>query len=76
MSAKFIQDRDEFVPDQKVWREFGISSMSGYRWTHDPNLNFPPAIKIRTRCFRSRRALEEFKERMMRSAISHRAEAK
>lgn len=70
-SAKTITPRphpDELVPDPQVWREFGISSMSGWRWTKDPNLGFPPAIKIRTRCFRSRRALEQFKERVMRSA--------
>lgn len=61
---------DELVPDPVVWREFGISSMTGWRWTHDLELGFPPPIKIRNRCFRSRRALEEFKVRMMRQAIA------
>lgn len=61
---------DELVPDPVVWREFGVTSMTLYRWTHDPELNFPPPIKIRNRCFRSRRALEEFKERMMRNAVA------
>lgn len=56
---------DSLVPDPQVWREFGISPMTGWRWTRDPTLGFPPPIKIRTRCFRSRRALEEFKRRMV-----------
>ena len=64
---------DELVPDPTVWREFGISSMTGWRWTRDPELNFPPPIKIRNRCFRSRRALEAFKERMLRETLAARA---
>lgn len=64
---------DELVPDPKVWREFNITPMTGWRWTNDPDLGFPPPIKIRTRCFRSRRALEAFKARMLRLAIENRA---
>lgn len=63
---------DDLVPDPQVWREFGVTSMTGYRWTRDPNLGFPPVIKIRTRNFRSRRALEEFKQRMVQQTTSHR----
>jgi hypothetical protein len=59
---------DELVPDPVVWREFGISSMTGFRWTHDPELGFPPIIKIRDRNYRSRRALEAFKQRRIRGA--------
>jgi predicted DNA-binding transcriptional regulator AlpA len=66
MDTSHIGDApDQLVPDPQVWREFGISSMTGWRWTRDPTLGFPPPIKIRTRCFRSRRALEEFKRRMV-----------
>ena len=60
------------IPDPVVWAEFGISSMTGYRWTRDPTLDFPPPIKIRNRCFRSRRLLEAFKARMLRKAIRER----
>jgi predicted DNA-binding transcriptional regulator AlpA len=66
------QPPDELVPDPVVWKEFGITSMTLYRWTNDAKLNFPPPIKIRTKNFRSRRALEEFKGRMLRIAISSR----
>jgi hypothetical protein len=61
------------VPDPVVWREFGITSMTGYRWSHDPDLNFPPAVKIKERNFRSRRQLEEFKTRLMHKALAGRA---
>jgi predicted DNA-binding transcriptional regulator AlpA len=62
---------DTLVPDPQVWREFGITSMTGWRWTHDPKLDFPQPVRIRSRCFRSRHQLEEFKARMMRDALRH-----
>lgn len=64
---------DELVPDPQVWRELGVTSMTGWRYTHDPELGFPPPIKIRTRNFRSRRMLEEFKARLLRMALAERA---
>jgi hypothetical protein len=71
-SAKLSEAADSLVPDPVVWRELGISAMTGWRWTHDPNLRFPAAIQIRKRNFRSRRAIEEFKAKMMRAAIKQR----
>jgi hypothetical protein len=65
----------DLVPDTRVIREFGISSMTLHRWTHDPKLGFPPAIKIRNRNFRSRKQLEAFKQRMLRQSIAARGEA-
>jgi hypothetical protein len=65
---------DTLVPDPVVWREFNISSMTGWRWTRDPDLGFPPPVKIRNRCFRSRRAIEEFKARLLSDALARRAE--
>ena len=62
------------VPDPQVRREFGgVSDMCLWRWTHDATLGFPPPIKIRNRSYRSRRALEEFKNRMMRDSIAQRS---
>jgi predicted DNA-binding transcriptional regulator AlpA len=60
---------DEFVPDPQVWREFGVTAMTGHRWTSNPALDFPPKIKIGDRNFRSRRQLEAFKQRMVRQAM-------
>ena len=65
-------ESDEFVPDPVVWREFGVTSMTLWRWTRDKELGFPPPIRIRNRLFRSRRQLEEFKQRMLRKAIATR----
>ena len=31
---------DELVPDPRVWKELGISSMTGWRYTHDQTLGF------------------------------------
>jgi hypothetical protein len=67
---------DELIPDPTVWREFGISSMTGWRWTRDKTLDFPPPIKIRNRCFRSRRQLEEFKRRMVATAVAGRKQSR
>jgi hypothetical protein len=63
---------DTLVPDKIVREEFGISAMALWRWDHDPDLGFPPPIYIRRREFRSRNALEKFKQQMVRKAISGR----
>jgi predicted DNA-binding transcriptional regulator AlpA len=64
---------DQLVPDPTVCCEFGVTSMTLYRWTRDPKLGFPQPVKINSRCYRIRRELEEFKERLMRQAIAERA---
>jgi hypothetical protein len=61
---------DEFVPDPEVRRELNINEMRLHRWERDPRLNFPPKIKIRGHNFRSRKALEDFKARMIGMAVS------
>ena len=61
---------DEFVPDPQVRSELNINPMRLHRWERDPGLNFPPKIKIRGHNFRSRKALEDFKQRMISMAAS------
>lgn len=63
---------DQLVPDPVVCKEIGVTSMTLWRYDHDPELNFPAAIKIRSRNFRSRRLLEAWKTRMLRRAIEQR----
>jgi hypothetical protein len=63
---------DNLIPDPIVCAEFGVTAMTLWRWTRDPDLNFPPAIAIRNRNFRSRKQLEAFKARMLSKAIRHR----
>lgn len=62
----------ELVPDPQVCREFHITSMTLWRWDHDPGLKFPPPIRIRGRKFRHRSALEVFKRQLVRNAIARR----
>jgi hypothetical protein len=66
---------DELVPDPTIAREFNITLMTLWRWSRDPDLGFPKTMKIRNRNFRSRRAIEAFKSRMLRRAIADRAHA-
>ena len=69
MHAK-LHDPDTLVPDPEVWKEFGVTSMTLYRWTNDPDLGFPPVIKIKKRNYRSRRLLEAFKRRLIARALA------
>lgn len=55
---------DVLVPDPMVAAELNVSYMTLWRWGRDQTLAFPPAIKIRNRNYRSRRALEAWKRRM------------
>ena len=61
---------DTLVPDTVIQQEFGICGMTLFRWSHDPRLDFPKAIKIRNRNYRRRSELNEFKERMFQRAVS------
>jgi hypothetical protein len=69
--------QDMLVPDPVVQKELGITAMSVWRWDRDAELiklGWPPAIRIRSRKFRSRIALENFKRAMARRAIEQRAQ--
>ena len=66
---------DTLVPDPQVQKEFGVTAMTIWRWDRDPELiklGWPPPIRIRSRKFRSRIALENFKGVMARRAIEQR----
>jgi hypothetical protein len=60
---------DSLVPDAQVAKELGISVMGLWRRSNDPDEDFPAPIKIRSRNFRSRRALEQYKARKLREAM-------
>jgi hypothetical protein len=62
------KETEELVPDPQVCREFGITLMTLWRWDHDEALKFPAAIQIRKKNYRSRRELEEFKQRVIARA--------
>ena len=66
---------DQLVPDSEIMREFAISPMTLWRWDHNPRMavaGWPPAIRIRTRKFRSRHATDQFKANMAERAIAER----
>ena len=62
---------DELVPDPQVLKEFGIVPMTLWRWDRDERLGFPPAINIKGRKYRSRKLIEEFKEKLFRKAVEN-----
>jgi hypothetical protein len=61
---------DHLVPDIVIRREFGLSKMAMWRWDQDDELGFPPAVNIRGKNYRSRKAIEAFKALMMERAIA------
>jgi predicted DNA-binding transcriptional regulator AlpA len=60
---------DSLLPDAQVAKELGITVMSLWRRTNDPDEDFPAPIKIRNRNFRSRKQLEAYKKRKLRKAM-------
>lgn len=64
-----MSDNDQLIPDPQVWRGLNICSRTLNRWTQDPSMGFPPAIRIRNRNYRSRAAIEAWKETMLRKGI-------
>jgi hypothetical protein len=63
---------DQLVPDTAVEREFSVTKMTLWRWTRDPTLGFPAAIKINGRTYRSRQQLEAWKTKLMTAAMKAR----
>ena len=64
---------DHLVPDRQARAELGgISAMSLWRWDHRPELGFPPAIRLNGRKYRSRLALDAFKQRLIAQALKAR----
>jgi predicted DNA-binding transcriptional regulator AlpA len=68
----FMNEADHLVPDPQVEKEFGVTSMTVWRWDNDPELGFPLPILIRGRKYRSRKELESFKQRLMSEALKKR----
>jgi len=54
MAKDSAESPDSLVADPQVAKELGCTLMTLWRWDQDPNLDFPPRIKIRKRNFRSR----------------------
>jgi hypothetical protein len=63
---------DEFVPDPIVQRELNKSRWTLIRYENDPDMGFPPCIYLKGKKHRSRKALEEWKKRMVEEALQQR----
>jgi hypothetical protein len=68
-----MDDKRRLIPDPLVWQGYGVSPMTGWRWDHDPELNFPKPIRIRGRKYRDAGELAEFDERKRREAAERAA---
>jgi hypothetical protein len=56
-----MSDIDHLVPDPEVAREFGVTTMTLWRWDHDEAKaaqGWPPKIKNGDRNYRSRNQLD------------------
>jgi hypothetical protein len=68
-----VEAGDSLVPDNIVALELGgVSRMTLLRWSADPAMSFPPVIKHNNRCYRSRKALEQYKQHLKKQAIRNR----
>ena len=63
---------DTLVPQPRVQAEFGVSCMTIWRWQRNEKLDFPAAIRLNNRNYFSRRALEEWKKRLIDAALKAR----
>jgi predicted DNA-binding transcriptional regulator AlpA len=57
-----MQSNDErprrLLPDPQVWKRYGVTAMTLYRWDHNPALNFPKPVVIGRRKYRDEAELE------------------
>jgi hypothetical protein len=68
-AAMANEDPGDLISDNDCCRELGgVTRVTLWVYSHDPELNFPPVIKLRQRNFRSRRAFNEFKARLIARA--------
>jgi hypothetical protein len=68
--AQFRASGRQLVPDATVRAEFGVSSMTIFRWDADPTLGFPRAVVIRNKKYRFRDELEAFKANLVELTAS------
>ena len=65
-----ITPQVELVPDTEARKEFGNPcKMTWGRW-EEQQPSFPPAIRINRRKFRTREALEAYKQSLIKQAMS------
>jgi hypothetical protein len=73
---KSTKERDELVPDAEFRAEMCISQITLVRRDKDPKLavqGWPPVVRVGGRKFRSRQAIEKFKEIAIRASQQRQA---
>ena len=70
-----MEDEKRLIPDVKVQKRYGVSAMTIWRWDHDPQLDFPKAVRIRGHKYRDESELDAFDARQAEGAdaLSHAA---
>ena len=63
-----------YLPDPQVCHRYGVTSMTLWRWDHDPRVNFPKPIRINRRKYRDEAELEAW-ERGRAATAQHETEA-
>jgi hypothetical protein len=50
----------KYIPDAKVCERYDITPITLWRWDNDPDLKFPPPIRVRGRKYRDAAELDAF----------------
>jgi len=61
---------DQLVPNAKVARRLGVTTRTVFRWTAQPELNFPEPCLINNRRYYSEAAIDAWKESRKPGAAS------
>jgi predicted DNA-binding transcriptional regulator AlpA len=48
----FDPNDDRLIPDPQMRKRYGVSEMTVWRWDRQPDLGFPPPIRINGRKYR------------------------
>jgi len=59
MLGNNVRER-RLIPDPQVWKRYSVTSMTGWRWDHNPALNFPKPVVINGRKYRYEDELEDW----------------
>jgi len=61
------------LPDPAVARRYGVHPFTLRRWDKNPDLGFPPVIKVNKRSYREVAALDAWDRKNSREAATRRA---
>jgi hypothetical protein len=66
-NRKINRDFDlDLVPDPVIARQLGVTLMTIWRWSHDPQMGFPTRVKVGKRNYRGASELMAWRDRLAR----------